>query len=187
MNKLQIKKMLSARMIIVNRTNKTIAINSWKRAKAIAEIHNMIIWKESPYKSFRAFCNEEFPQLATTSMACWVGDYNFMSKLYSWKEITKIADAMAFTKSIKLAKSRNKKLSVANLIKLSKLKDPPKTRQNNTLTGVPCETRIVFTMPSEYIEQLEALLSNYGYVIPNSKYDNKHGISDAMMMYLDTI
>lgn len=185
MDKPAIKKMLVKQIKVIITVETAMAINRWKRAKALSEMHSMVNWDKSPYKSFRRFMAQEFPNLEASSTITWVVNYNQMRKWYTWTQIQLIAKKVSYSRAVRTQQSMNinSKISLAKFIKLAE-----KFRYVwGSKTTVPSANKIILTMPALYIAKLESVLVNYGYRIPKSQEDPKIGISDAMVKYLDTV
>ncbi len=187
MNKSQIKKLISKQVQIIATSAQDMAISRWKRAKAFSEIHSMIVWDKSPYKTFRAFIAEEFPETNQESALLWVVNYNQMNKLYTWTQIQLMAKSIAYSKAVGMQQnymSKGIKKSITQFIKSAKTFKRP---QSVRAASVPNPNRVSLILPTLYLEKFENTLVPFGYSIPKDRNDPKHGISDALIKYLDTI
>jgi hypothetical protein len=185
MNKIQIKKMIAKQVKVIDKAGKDMAISRWERARAFAQIHSMIIWPKSPYVTFRDFVLAEFPDLLPGNVLLWVSNYNQLSKWYKWTEIQTIAKSLSYSRTV-MAQQRwgtKKKTSVTNFIKIAKSINTYKSRP--VIVSNP--NRISLILPALYVDKFETLLVAHGYMVPKDRTAPKHGISDAMVKYLDTI
>ena len=185
MDKARIKKMLAKQIKIIETTAEDMASARWARAKAFFEIHGMIVWDKSPYKTFRDFVEQEFTDINPGTAVLWTINYNQMSKLYSWKDIQIMAKSISYTRAVKAQQTwgNKKKVSIQQFIKIAK---KIKFNNNNPIP-VHNPNRITLILPNLYIAKLEATLVPHGYTIPKHKTSTKTGISEAFVKYLDTI
>lgn len=187
MDKPAIKKVLAKQIKVVISVETVMAISRWKRAKALSEMHSMVVWDKSPYKTFRKFIEQEFPDMDSGSAFTWAVNYNQMRKWYTWIQIQKLAKHVSYSRSVKTQQSMHGKSKLPLLKFISAAKNFKYTNVQGTKATVPNENRVTFILPVLYVEKLESLLAPHGYYIPKTKYDPKVGISDAMVKYLDTV
>lgn len=179
MNKAQIKKMVSFQLREIELATCNVNVNSWKRARAIYEIKNMVNWGKSPYKTFTCFCEEN---LANRSTAMWVSDassYGSALKLgYTDKNVFDLAPHHPYTRLARFFKTATKKIAVSKL-KKAELPTAGITKRTKKPANQFC-----FSLSKEHTNKLIALLEPYGLVITNQ---TKTGASMAMEAYLDTV
>lgn len=186
MNKVQIKKLISKQVQVIVKADQDMAISRWERAKAFAEIHAMIVWEKSPYKSFRGFIAAEFIDIKPGSAYIWAIHYNQMVKWYTWAQIQTMAKTLSFSRAVQAQQKwgTKKKVTLQKFIKYAESID---TNPGQTKSSIPNPNRISLTLPILYVDKFETILAGYGYMIPKHREDPKHGISDALVKYLDTI
>jgi len=186
MNKIQIKKMVASQIKVIGQVQEDMAISRWERAKAFYEIHGMVVWEKSPYKSFKQFVAIEFLEIAPGSAYLWVLHYSQMTKLYTWAEIQVMSKSISFSRAVRSQQAWGvkKKTSLVKFIKFAK------TIKNHDYANKPIVSnpnRITLSLPILYVDKFESILVPYGYVIPKDSTATKYGISEALVKYLDTI
>ncbi len=185
MDKIQIKAMIVKQVQVIAAAEKDMAISRWKRAKAFSEIHNMIVWDKSPYNSFKEFIAQEFPDLNPGTVFTWTINYTCMLRLYTWPQIQTMAKQISYTRAVRAQQiwGKKKKAPLVTFIKFSmtvKMNTPKPITVSNP-------NRISLCLPALYVDKFESILVTHGYIIPKDKNATKHGISDALVKYLDTI
>jgi hypothetical protein len=186
MNKIQIKKMITKQTRIIAQVNKDMALSRWERSKAFAEIHGMVIWSKSPYKTFKDFVKEVFPDTNPGTAYFWVINYTQMTKWYSWSQIQTMSKSISYTRAVAAQQTWGKKRKVS-IVKFIKFAKSLNVNTNTIRKNVPNPNRLSLILPTLYVEKFEGILANHGYIIPKDRNAPKHGISDAMVKYLDTI
>lgn len=186
MDKVQIKKMVAQQIKVIEKTGNDMAISRWERARALYQIHSMIIWDKSPYKTFREFVTQELIDINSASALLWVVNYNQMSKWYTWTQIKSMATKISYSRAV-IAQQQwgnKRKVSLQQFIKFAK----SVKRENRTIKiSIPNPNKIYLTLPALYVDKFESILIPHGYILPKDRNDPKHGISDALIKYLDTV
>ena len=186
MDKIQIKQTIASQIKIIAQVQKDMAISRWERAKAFYEIHGMIVWEKSPYKSFKQFVAVEFPDIAPGSAYLWVIHYGQMIKWYTWSQIQLMSKSISFSRAVLAQQSwgTKKKTSIVNFIKFARTVN---TNHQVKKTTVSNPNRITLSLPTLYVDKFESVLVPHGYSIPKDRTATKYGISEALVKYLDSI
>ena len=186
MNKIQIRKMLATQITTIGQIDKDMALSRWQRSRAFAQIHSMVVWDKSPYKSFKDFVAEEFPDINPGSAYFWAINYTQITKWYTWTELQTISKSISYTRAVAAQQAwhNKRKVSITVFIKFAKSINTSVFRVKE---GIPNPNRITLSLPVLYVDKFESILVPYGYIIPKDKNATKHGISDALVKYLDTI
>ena len=186
MNKIQIKKMVAPQIKVIAQASTDMAISRWERARAFAQIHSMVVWDKSPYGSFLTFVRETFIEVNPSSALLWAINYNQMTKWYTWAQIQTIAKQISYSRAVRAQQAwgTKQKTPLQTFIKFAK--SLTNYARTNKVT-VPNPNRITLSLPVLYINKFESVLVPHGYVIPKDPTATKHGISDALVKYLDTI
>ena len=190
MTKAQIKKYLSVQLATISIANKSISLHRWEKAKAFDEINSMIVWAKSPYKSFRKFCKEQWPDNHISNIYVAMSAYRKMITWYNWTEIITISQSTTYSAvllalpHIKRKRSVKALIALINAIRISGNRKGSTSRSSNTVFH---KDKIMLSMVPKYVDKFEAMLVPHGYVIPKDSQSQKRGISLAMAKYLDTI
>jgi len=186
MNKIQIKKMIASQIKVIGQAQEDMAISRWERAKAFYEIHGMIVWEKSPYKSFKQFVAIEFLDIAPGSAYLWVLHYGQMIKLYTWAQIQVMSKSISFSRAVRAQQSWGTK-NKTSLVKFIKFAKTVKNHDYGKKPTVSNPNRITLSLPVLYVDKFESTLVPYGYSIPKDSTATKYGISEALVKYLDSI
>ena len=182
MNKQQIKQLVSPKLAILKKINPLIAISQWERAKTLYDIQSMIVWRKSPYKSFKNFCRVELTYIKTSPAISWAGQYGTAHKLnYSWAELKAISQHVSQSTAVNFMYTLKKKMTVQQFI----VKAPAiyKTLRQQKANGYT-DTSIILRIDTAHQDKFKQLLAPYGYKNVNGR--NVH-ISEAFCKYLDTV
>jgi len=184
MNKSQIKRLLQPELTKLKNAQNNITLNKWIRAKAIFDIHGMIVWKKSPYGSFAEYCRIELEDYPLGSIYVWNSHYKALHDAgYSWNDVQNIATKINYTKLTHYLPILINRIAISKLIKQAEAYWAlgQAVKVNN-----PRNPNIIsLYLEKKYRDKLESLLIGYGFT--PSKNGRKVGISEAFCRYLDTI
>ena len=184
MNKATIKKLVAKQLAVLSKSSEDVFMAKWQRGKALYEIRSMVVWKNTPYKTFSSFVKQELPDMCVNSVTGWINQYRVINSYnYTLADAQSLSTVVTYHEVVVCLTNIRRKPTIPQLIaRIQKLRGKVNRKVNSKGKNI---NSFVFHLDDAHAAKLDLLLVNNG--MTQSAQGRRINSSEAMATYLDAV